>query len=539
MSAIEEVDCIQGLGDTFSDDYRAAVVHIAWERKELLRTLLLAWVELLPCEISPPHDDGEAKYRVKKDSYIYVRHVVTTAERALRWYRDCAEGVAVRPDNDGSLPDRSPTVVTLEMSPTDEEPRWPNLICTRSPILPFLGNWHECPRVHHLMAPTFNLGSLWNDNQQRHALQWLSEQLHFDLGDHRFLLGSVHLVAPNPVFRDLRKRIEASEDGTKERILLHVQSRAGKSAVGLQLRFLEQRPTGVCVSKQWTLTAASLSLQVNYILDEFAVEIHDPCRGLLWFESPTSIIRNIDLQMSVASGVRKIRDQDGPVLEVPLVTDMPPTSAGEPAVRKRGLMQLGEAAEMHQQRDARRALERWFNDQPDAAIDTVHKLIQDATQRVVIVDPYFARKELRFALAISRIKVPVSVLTSHDGLKKREKDDDELPESFVARVARITATPNMNPLEVRVMRGAGIHDRFLVIDDRVFLLGSSLNNFGKRGTMIVQLHTPGVVRAELLRELAASVPLQQWLASRRASQQPQASDAPTGVMHMDPHGEGI
>ena len=68
------------------------------------------------------------------------------------------------------------------------------------------------------------------------------------------------------------------------------------------------------------------------------------------------------------------------------------------------------------------------------------------------------------------------------------------------------------------MSGAGIHDRFLVIDDRVFLLGSSLNRFGDRGTMIVQLHAPEIVREELLRELNDGKALHQWLAERRAAQ---------------------
>jgi hypothetical protein len=90
------------------------------------------------------------------------------------------------------------------MSPTDEEPRWPNLVCTRSPILPFLGNWYECPRVHHLIAPTFKLESLWNDTQRERALQWLSAQLHFNFADHRFLWGSVHLEGISENFSVVR-----------------------------------------------------------------------------------------------------------------------------------------------------------------------------------------------------------------------------------------------------------------------------------------------------------------------------------------------
>lgn len=514
------IDCVQGLGETLSDDYGAAVVHVAWERKKSHRTLLLAWVELLPSEIARPHDEGETWLRIQsnRDNHLHVRHAVTTAERGVRWYRDCARGIAVRPENDGSLPDPALDVVTLAMSPIDDEPRWPNLICTNSPILPFLNNWYACPRVHHLLAPAFAIGSLWNEGQRAVAEQWLSTQLHFDLAEHAFLWGSVHLVAPNPVFRDLDQQLESSENSTQERILLHVQARAGHSVAGLHLRFLEQRPTGLSISKQSTLTGPSISLQFNHILSETAVEIHDPRRGLLWFEPPTHFLKSVGLQMSIASGQRVISDEHGPLVKVPLVTDFPPTSVGTPAPipKTSAVMQLVEASTRHQASVERRPLERWFSGQHDEAIAMVHALIQNAFHRVVIVDPYFGRSELRFAV-VSRVRVPVFVLTSNDGLVDREKKG-EPQEAFVTSVDRFVATPNINPLEVRVMPGAGIHDRFLVIDDRVFLLGSSLNRFGDRGTMIVQLHAPEVVREELLRELKDGKALHQWLAERRTAQ---------------------
>jgi hypothetical protein len=527
MPEIEAIDCTGGFGETFPDDYGAAIVHVVWERKESQRTLLLAWVELLPREISPPDDDGEVFTRIQ-DSYVYVRHVVTTADRALRWYRDCARGVAVRPANDGSLPEPAPDVGTLAMSPTDEEPRWPNLLCTRSASLPFLANWYECPRVHHLIQPGFALSALWNDTQQSVARRWLSGQLHFDVADHSVLWGSVHFVAPNPVFRSLSQGLEESGDRTQERLLLHVQARDGHRADGLLLRFLEQRPTGICVSKHWTLTGPTLLLQFDHILAEIAIEIHDPCRGLLWFEAPTGFLQSVGVQMSLASGTRVISDERGPLLEVPLVTDMPPTSVGTPAPIGKASAQvlLGEASTRHEQREQRQPLQRWFSGQHEEAIATVHDLIRNARQQVVIVDPYFARPELRFAVAVSRVVVPVSVLTSHDGLIEREKKG-ELQEEFVASVARFLATPNANPLKVHVMAGAGIHDRFLVIDDRVFLLGSSLNRFGDRGTMIVELRDPAVVRGALLNELADSKLLAQWLTDRRAAQQAQPSAGAT------------
>ena len=84
--------------------------------------------------------------------------------------------------------------------------------------------------------------------------------------------------------------------------------------------------------------------------------------------------------------------------------------------------------------EQRRALQRWFSGRHEQAIATVHELIRGVRRQVVIVDPYFGRPELRFAVAVSRVVVPVSVLTSHDGLIEREKSG-ELQEAFVARVA--------------------------------------------------------------------------------------------------------
>lgn len=503
-----------GFGETFADDYGAAIVHIVWERV----ALVFAWVELLPCEVSPPEDDGKVGTRVQK-SDLYVRHVVTTADRALRWYRDCARGVVVLPTSEGLLPEPGPDVVALEMSSIDDEPRWPNLVCTRSEILPFFANWYECPRVHHLLQREFSIGALWNDTQQATARKWLVEQLHFDIGEHHALWGSVHLVAPNPVFRNLIQRLETAADQKTERLLVHVQARAGHRVEGLLLRFFEQRPTGICVSKHWILSEPTLELSFDHVLGEFAIEIHDPRRGLLWFEPPTTVISSVGIQMTLATGTRVIRPASGPAREVPLVTDMLAMSVGKPlAVARDGAqVLLAKASTLHEQRKQKQALERWFNGQQEEAIDVVHKLLEDARERAVIIDPYFLQPELRFAVGVSRVTVPIWVLTSHDVLVERESKG-ELQDAFVAAVERIVADPNNNRLEVRVMPGAGIHDRFLIIDARVFLLGSSLNKFGDRGTMIVELRQPAGVRDALLQELALGTPLAQWLAVRRAKQ---------------------
>ena len=74
----------------------------------------------------------------------------------------------------------------------------------------------------------------------------------------------------------------------------------------------------------------------------------------------------------------------------------------------------------------------------------------------------------------------------------------------------------MNPLTVRIMRGTpALHDRFLRIDDELWMLGSSLNSFGGRGTMLLRVPDPEPVLNDLEQIWANSQDFAEWLSERR------------------------
>jgi hypothetical protein len=81
----------------------------------------------------------------------------------------------------------------------------------------------------------------------------------------------------------------------------------------------------------------------------------------------------------------------------------------------------------------------------------------------------------------------------------------------------------INPVSVRVMSGERpIHDRFLIVDEKVWHLGSSLNAFGTRGTMLIELDEAEAMIPELLRyaEPAASKSIDERLADLQSQQAP-------------------
>ena len=122
-------------------------------------------------------------------------------------------------------------------------------------------------------------------------------------------------------------------------------------------------------------------------------------------------------------------------------------------------------------------------------------------------------------LAVGRDDITVRVLSSAEVLQKVPAEKAALPggEALLDVLRQVRSHDRMNPFEIKVMTGdrPGVHDRFLVVDDRIWLLGSSLNEFGSRGTMMVSLPDPAPVREQLANAWNDAVDLETWVSRRR------------------------
>ena len=60
---------------------------------------------------------------------------------------------------------------------------------------------------------------------------------------------------------------------------------------------------------------------------------------------------------------------------------------------------------------------------------------------------------------------------------------------------------------------APFHDRFLCIDNNIWLLGSSFNSFGERGSMIVRIPAPSMVQHIISQAWHSGMKLDDFVAS--------------------------
>lgn len=515
------------------EDYGHAVLHLAWDRHTETneRTLLFAFVELLPKEIPPPIDDydprdGERLGGQSKHC-VYVRHAVTSARRALEWYLDCRAGTAVLPENDGAIPAAGDAKKTLKLCDLGEEPPWPGLISASddTDLLPFVPGWIKCPRTHHLLPlADFDHRGLWSKEEQEMALSVLTDRLHFDLGDYPEYWGSAHLVAPNPVYREHDANLEAGKD-PRESVLLRFQPRAGKVVDGLRVLSQSKDGWGVTGYRWITVRRPWLRIHEGGLTADTPEDIFDPRRGFLKVSNyKRAFVRSISIgvhvggQYQVSAGnssfhvARAGRRSD---VRVDLGRAVENVASAHGRLRDAHFSRKKRnAAERHQQ--------RWFRGQRDDARDYLRGMIHEAHSSVLFVDPYFGAEEVgEFMLAVGLEDVPIRILTSAEVLRELVSAPShfERGEQLLDVVRQLERHKRMNPVEIRVMMGSrpAIHDRFLVIDERVWLLGSSLNEFGVRGTMMVGLPDPAPVREAILSVWNDAEALDTWVERRRGS----------------------
>lgn len=503
--------------ETLDEDYEQAVLHLAWnfDSGTKTRTLLFAWVELLPTEIPPPIDDYDPKggFRLggKSKHRIFIRHAITSARHAIDWYRSCLFGKAILPENDGTFPANGDTRKELVLAELDEEPKWPALVSATGDkeSLPFVPEWIQCPRTHHLIPKTsFDLDALWREKtDQEIAHQWLASQLHFDLYKYSEHWGSVHLVAPNPVYRSLNTS-RARADGS---LLFTFQPRAGKSLDGLTLAVRNKGPWGV--TGYTTTPVRERSIPLRGVGDVNSIEVWDRRRGVLaaFTQAPCRGFA-VETAMNHQLLVKGTTEE----FEVTRRGESQRITMGESSQSRIARARLLEGRDTRRKQKKGTAQgQQWFRGQKEEARAVLRAILNEANEAVLFIDPYFKDTELMaFAPAVGSIETTVRVLTSASMLKKMANGGERLQTAL----EWWSGKQRMNRLEIRVMRGdrPAIHDRFLCVDDRIWMLGSSLNEFGSRGTMLLALPYPEGVRDDLIEAWNEAVPLKTWLSERTA-----------------------
>lgn len=507
--------------------YRQALIHLAWFRDDTSRYLLFGMVELRPNEFPDAVGCPEKERRIgnKGRKYLYYRRFVLPVADAIGWYETAAGGNLVFPSdpNDPTPGDG----VKLEGGPFVEEPPWPHLSTSKE--LVFAPDWMQDSRRHfllpkHVLPPEISKNIRTDQNQAT-----LKEWLNFDIVNvYPEYQGAICLVAPNPVFRSIEPtQVEQATSDPAETMAYKLVTRQGQHLHGLRLEIVNER-----------LVGGRMTPLVHEFADDaiacfnFPAEIHKsglsithPKHGLLNWHEPLPIARTIHARMGIHRRRKTIqvpdagRRRSGYDYEVDEFGDAGEVVTGDDL---KVLDVLSRFTEAGSRRDRRQAAsdydQQWFYRAPSEAAQYVRQVIGRARETILIVDPYFAGRELlAFGHAIRRPEVALRILTSTQGLKEAGRGGPNIdPGLQLLKLLDDTFKTYSTKPEIRILTGnpPSVHDRFLIVDGNVWFSGNSLHTIGERAGMIIKLPDPEPVTTRLEAFWRNAPTLSEWLADR-------------------------
>ncbi len=505
--------------DSFDEDYGNAVVHLAWAQLTGNQTpiLLFGWVELLPVEVPPPPKCPTERHRIGTAVEVAVAHVVTNVSTSLDWYRHARDGQATAVDANGEW--------TIELSTSalfDEEPIWPSMVCDSGEV-PFVPCSWDYPRVHHLLPAGQTLVGIESLEERAKArlIDFISGRFHFPFDEYPEYLGSVHLVAPNPVFRDLHQKLNPE----RGELLVRLEPRAGHSDAKLSIFAREGRPTGA-VCHLGTITGSEcVRFHLAGKAQTVSLQVIDDKRGLL-FDEPSSVFpEGFSTTMYMAS--TRIVNTPSDSYEVPVRGEPTEFHTGRYQTKSSGAQRLYSAANVRREQQAADSSDQYWIDNRDQARSTVRGLIHSANSELVLVDAWFSCLDLfEFVLALGGTCTMVKILCgtgvhSTECTPNATNSNREDKRALHQELNRLKEKGIYNKFAVRIMPGRRkprIHDRFLICDGQVWSLGSSLNHLGERESVIIRLPAPEPVYERINAIWEQSSALEDWLGNGHESE---------------------
>ena len=476
--------------------------------------LLWGCVELLHPENPTPAT--ETVLECKISSYrCYTHRFTVGSNQALEWFdKLLCRRTALLPDpKTGQYPDsEGPSIVTKEFL---AEPNWPSLSVitedTRWNVVPFD---LESPLICSAWQEDSDaFGDVSEDNKCK-LINWVKDKTGFDLGVDKQLLGSIHLLVHNPVFRKVDVRLKPNEANPDTAlVLVDTVLRTGETYSNITLSVLDKRDTGwkLLYSGQVTESRTEATSGTEHPREVMIMLSRNS--QLLYVSEPHTFVYMINMGFSVATGTRKVFVKQGlkeETYEVGLRTSAQSSMIGiEPPYDGLSLMRGIRVRILSKEKKAKFE-QVYLHGNQEQATSILRDILSKGSRRFLFVDPYFNAVDFgRFAAAVPCIDSTIEILSSTEIVNGR----DNQGKMEVYKDLLKASEDIQQEVCIRIM-GDGtnsIHDRFLLCDENLWMLGSSLNSFGTKGTMLVKLPDPKPVISKLEKVWDGSKTLQERL----------------------------
>ncbi|MBD9660965.1 VPA1262 family N-terminal domain-containing protein [Pantoea sp. PNT03] len=529
----------------WTDGFEHAVVHIAVvvppksTSEQLPLRLLFASVWLLASGRQAPSRPLKPYIkRFNKDGAIAVDRIVMTVDEAIQWYRTSSEELHTPLPLNGfrSASDGKP----LSACRLSDFPSWPVLgvpmesedIAQKSErsTIPFrnLGIIRYSRRISESQEwPSF-LDTAGRSKQCEEALQFLEHHMHVDFREYPEYLGGMVLAVPDCDVHSVRQFVDPKEDGS-ESLYFHVKPHPSRKLQGLSLTVMEGQQGMLTSFDKIPVPEDGLVVieRPSPIHSSGLVLTHTE-RGVLLQTPIRTFLRQMNMRTEVIERRVKISAPETDKKKSPVTEyfsdkktlassqtfgDAPNTTdAFKRLLDAKNERLLNYSAKLYDQ--------KWFTaDQRKEALKHIRDKLKQANLSIFIADPYFSANQIsQYLFAIERDDVKIQILTSSSAFKKIKvseagpESDNEAPLDTHQALLRNLATfqaSHRNSIQIKVANTENslFHDRFIAVDNRVWMIGSSLNSIGIRPTLAMRIPHGEKILTHLIDLYNNAVPL--------------------------------
>lgn len=368
--------------------------------------------------------------------------------------------------------------------------------------------------------------NLFTNNEIIKINGFVSENLGVDIIKFSEYIGSIILCFSNPILRDISMKIAKSE----KQLIVHMFEREGKKFSDGTIELTDERINGIGFSIEEHINKQLFMINIPYFPEKLRVKIFDDNHNLI-YESLGTFIKNINIEFGIM-GKRKflMHDKSGlsKNIEVDTVTYDTLNSINKEETSVQNELSLKNKNRELEQLESDKVFiffEGNTSTSKDKAKIVVRELISKAKSQCIICDPYFSASDfMDFGIYVTSDNMTLQLLSSAFFLKEKIEETSNITygnqlNDVIVQVKNRSS--NGMKVKCHVLAGrkkSPLHDRFIVIDNDVYILGSSLNEFGTRATTLFKVPNP----KPLIRQAnnwfdnpEYSKPLEEWVSKSK------------------------
>ena len=343
-----------------------------------------------------------------------------------------------------------------------------------------------------------------NENLEQQLSELSEKYYHTDLTKHPEHIGNVYLAWHHPSL----KNIELTGCDSPNGIMVNVTWRRGMT---------EPLNVSVILHRQGTVTTGLVKQQIGAGKRRTFIPLPEYPQMLDFFvsdEDDTLLImmKNVTFirQFDITTGIMETRvlpknDKDGKIVGYRSTNKYISEKyhVGKTAPNLSSYFKSAADLNVWEQEMKKEAVyiehgkdENEVADSVNKAQATVREIINKARKECYVCDVFFGAAEVStFLCDVQDIGVDVRILSS------KETGNKANAKALKAAIDALNEAIGREQMKCRVLRGddAPLHDRFIIADDKVWSIGTSLNQIGTKSTFIARVHASAAkkIKAEV------------------------------------------